>query len=94
MERKFEVGDRVRLNSPGDERHGMVCTVISPLRQAGRTRKGVIKEGEWVHEIDLPTPDQWCTAIAKPSELVPVYDGDEKVAWSDCVWQPNQLVRI
>ena len=26
--------------------------------------------------------------------LRPIYDGNEKTSWEDCIWQPEELVRV
>ena len=89
---KFKVGDRVKVVSPGSRYHGYECTVSSALTPAknpsghGRT----IKRGDLVHWLDIPPQCGGICVIAKPEHLVPIYDGNEKVSWSECVWQPNK----
>lgn len=88
MERKFNVGDRVRIvafdNLPRFLGTETAVTAIS-YREP---------EGE-ICELDLPNPFGWSErAWIRASYLVPIYDGNDRVSWSDCAWQPRELSRV
>lgn len=90
----FKVGDRVRINLPGRRCDGEEATVIGPLILSPRRDRGGIVAMDWVHEVELHY-DHHYPADARfaltPSEMIPIYDGFDKVAWSECVWQPSTI---
>ena len=87
---KFKVGDRVRVNCQRSRYHGAVCTVTKELRPVlGRYENGVIELMDGVR-VDLPTIRPKAKGVSFPPQyLEPYYDGSERAAWSDCVWQPK-----
>lgn len=32
--------------------------------------------------------------VASEAVLKPLYDGNEKIEWSQCLWQPRELMRV
>lgn len=83
MSRKFSVGQRVRIVKV-DRRTDLLGTetVITAIDRAG------------LHEIDIPSdidvdywPHFWCRA----EQIEPIYDGNEKVSWSECAWKPKKV---
>lgn len=91
MSRKFQVGDRVRVKRPQSVSHG-VETVITAINV--RAWHGQYVEGCCRTDILLDNPDPRCSskyAAFRPEHLVPIYDGNETVSWSSCVWQPKQV---
>ncbi len=91
MASKFQIGDRVRINCPLSRsgNHGRECTITGlyrGLRYIGTGETDYVV-GYWV---DLPGREgRGC--VYNPGELVPLYDGNEPAAWSDCVWQPKKI---
>lgn len=95
--RKFEVGDRVRVSRSvfNPLKHyaiGVETTVLSVMQP--------IPGGKWpmtelAYEVDIPSRlhdvQTWPRLWFEASELVPLYDGNELAAWSDCIWQPNKI---
>ena len=90
MNRKFNVGDRVRvIDSRELPQHEGKETVITEVM------------GQAYHQHpEFPNDTWYCTELAfddgercvYPSgALEPIYDGNEQVSWSSCVWQPNQV---
>lgn len=93
MTNKFNVGDRVRVNHPGSLAHGRETVVT----ETG-AREWAICEGYYVgYRVDIPMGryrNKKCIGthcVFEAHELIPIYDGNEKVSWSSCVWQPNQV---
>ena len=87
--RKFSVGDRARINYPSSTLHGRECTIVS-----NGLVPPVAGPASYVgYRIDL-----FCTCgcgvqcTFEPHELIPIYDGNEKVSWSECAWKPKELV--
>lgn len=94
--RKFSVGDRVRIvRSPVPSRIGTIATVISPLKPlSGNAYWTELPNSALVHELDLPPlPSQPRAHVVTypPEYLEPIYDGNETVSWSSCVWKPKQV---
>lgn len=94
MERIFNVGDRVRvvrsLINPGLDG---TETVITDVGDARDPRDESLAPA---YEVDLPNghydeAKRFPLAWFAPWQLEPIYDGNELVAWSDCVWKPNQV---
>ena len=91
MNMKFKAGDLVRVI--GARRHknspliGTVTTVIGFVSE---------EDGHRWYEVDWPSPEQFHSLgyrylwVAE-CDMVPIYDGNEPVAWSDCVWQPSKI---
>lgn len=57
---------------------GTVTTITGP---------SVLHPGEW--RLDLR--HNGLVVTAHPKRLAPVYDGDERAKWADCVWQPSVI---
>jgi hypothetical protein len=100
VERKFNVGDRVRIAwSSSANRIGLVATIASGLRPGkigSGPWAGVLEEGHPGHELDIPGRQRDGTISKKPAFyppefLEPIYDGNEKVSWSECAWQPRSI---
>lgn len=94
-ERKFSVGDCVRiLPSRIPSVHaGTVAVVTDGPRAIRIVQTGELVEG---YEVDLPTefPEhaaRWPRAWFGTYRLEPYYDGNERVSWSSCEWQPKQV---
>lgn len=94
MSRRFKVGDRVRIvRSYVPERVGVVATIVGELSDrcsgCGRAMSGAAHaldiEGLNISEVDC---QPGCPASYFPEFLVPIYDGNEKVSWSECAWKP------
>jgi hypothetical protein len=75
---KFYVGQLVRIKSTAIP----VPSWASVYKGQKTTIIGI--NGEW-YQLDLTKG-----AEAKASALEPVYDGDQKSHWSECVWQPTK----
>jgi hypothetical protein len=87
---KFNVGDRVRvIDSRELPQHEGEQTVITEVM------------GRAYHQHpDFPNDTWYCTELTfedgercvyPAGALEPIYDGNETVSWSSCVWQPNRL---
>jgi ribosomal protein L21E len=85
MASKFQIGDRVQIVVPPSgeaqwgEYHGAETSIV-----------GICGDHTdcYVLDIALPTGGQ---LKAEGKFLKRIYDGNELVAWSDCVWQPAKL---
>jgi hypothetical protein len=90
---KFNIGDRVRVNCPTSllGYHGRETVVIG-IHTNKRThhRHGIVS-APLFYQVDLPSTRVGAMILYRPHELEPIYDGNEKVSWSSCVWQPNQV---
>jgi hypothetical protein len=88
---KFYVGQRVRIKwSAKPERVGMHATVTSGLTWINHHDHGLVL----CHCIAIDGIGEWNTngtvISYLPQNLEPVYDGDQKISWSECVWQPKK----
>lgn len=96
MERKFKVGDRVRIiRSVKPEMVGQVSTVVRITKfngKPGSSWLGIFPVGTETCVLDIPSRQGKGWHVAYPHDyLEPYYDGNERVAWSSCVWQPNRV---
>lgn len=94
MERKFNVGDRVRIIKRDSSRYGLVTTVTAVRTNAtllmGMSRTKVVVPVAYAVDLNPINPlATWCGY--QPEYLEPIYDGNEKVSWSSCAWQPKSL---
>jgi hypothetical protein len=92
MARKFQVGDRVRVNCPTSLAgyHGRECTITGTCNLPRMTPSG-LEPARSRYVVDLaPLPGRAITSY-DPHELIPLYDGHEKTSWSECAWQPNSV---
>lgn len=92
MSRTFKVGDKVRVNCPGSPHHGVETVVISRLRR--RAKLFGLDGVERVvphYNVALVSFAGFNHVGFEPHELIPLYDGNEKVAWSACEWQPLKV---
>jgi hypothetical protein len=89
-ERRFSVGDRVRIDCLGNFYHGEETTVVKVAiaDKASFGRGGYFLAGETVYVLDLDDEKQDPALPAR--YLRPTYDGDEPAAWRDCVWRPDE----
>lgn len=83
MERKFKVGDRVVIQARVKTYfNGQTATVI-----------GYRDDYPWpypIYVIDHGGVGRDGIGICETA-LRPYYDGNDKVAWSECAWQPNKI---
>lgn len=88
--RKFNVGDRVRvIRSDALPSHAGKETVVTEVM------------GLAYHaHPDFPDDIWYCTGLQfsdgegcvfPAGALEPIYDGNEKVSWSECAWKPNSV---
>lgn len=93
MSRKFEVGDRVRIvrSIYSPERVGTETVVVALIPAQGwweAVVRGLIQLGEEVCMLDIPVEPNYSGYAAPHAWLEPVYDGNDLVSWSECLWQP------
>lgn len=95
--RKFSVGDRVRIvrsDKPG--KVGMISIVMALY-----VHKNINPKTSWYNKI--PAGTEMCILdirsehpgmkVGYPHDhLEPVYDGNEKISWTDCVWKPKARI--
>ena len=85
---KFRVGQKVRkvrmsfinLISPSPYPIGKIGTITGA--RSWQTLKGGVTG--YAYETD---DELWCPV---EEDLEPVYDGDTKSSWSECLWKPKQ----
>ena len=91
--RRFKVGDKVRIaRSPDQSRIGLTAQITqftSFVETSGSRWIGIIKKGTEMCVLDLQAPVPGFFVAYPHDYLEPVYDGNEKVAWSACIWQPQ-----
>lgn len=89
---KFYVGQRVRIVGAINltQFNGREATVVARVYSA-TARPGY--EHGWAlsidHEVPPPTNGARSWAPWQDYQLAPAYDGNEKVSWSECLWQPS-----
>lgn len=44
-----------------------------------------------LYDVDLPRTCSGRIMAFLASELVPIYDGNEKVSWSSVIWKPQGM---
>jgi len=86
----WKVGDRAVVYKDGSahKNNGTLCTIVSLSAQ---------KSGYYTIESDVvpyTDDDFWGGFAIRPEYLRPIYDGDEKTAWDDCVFVPQDLVFV
>lgn len=99
---RFYVGQRVRIlwSLTWPELDGNTGVIFAPASH-GKTPDGVPMEyaGDWLVVPDA-WPDGYCPTEATKGggrmwfcpdseQLTPAYDGNEKVSWESCLWQPS-----
>lgn len=86
---KFRVGQKVRIiKSKHPERVGLIATIT----QKRAWRKHLDGNLIFGYRLDLPPKNKSAKFCSYPEEsLAPVYDGDEKISWSECAWNPNEV---
>lgn len=88
---KFKVGDRVRIVG-ADFDKTVIGTETTIVGYCAPRHAADGKEG-WF--VDLPTATGRFTPsgyrCCQTYHLEPVYDGNERVSWSSCVWQPSSV---
>jgi len=93
MSRKFQVGDKVRVIRPDSKRLGVVCTIIDSgyERVLGKSYSPTTRR-VFAYGVDIHPTHGFREVAYEPHDLAPIYDGNEKVSWSECVWQPAGIV--
>lgn len=87
---KFKVGDRVRVIA-GERWRGVVCTIIRDLCRTNITLEDGNQITAMAYRVDIE-PDKGFSGVSfRPEYLEPYYDGNDKVSWSSCVWQPSSV---
>lgn len=81
---KFFVGQRVRLvvcgpNHLGDT--GTITALYPPTRLPFFSG--------FLVDCDVAWDDGYPNPAMATSRLEPIYDGNEKTSWSECLWQPT-----
>ena len=93
--RKFNVGDKVRIaRSPDQSRIGQTAQItgLTPFFEKPGTRwLGIIKVGTEMCVLDLQATVSGFYVAYPHDYLEPVYDGNKKVDWSECLWQPKGI---
>lgn len=80
---KFKVGDRALIvKSTRNISVGKECVIVGPSHMAGFLYVDCDFLGP------SPLHPHWS---ARPEWLRPIYNGDEKVSWSDCEWKPTEV---
>jgi hypothetical protein len=79
----FKIGDRVRIVVGDSHYPQLLGTVTTVVGFCG-------KHGD-CYGVDLPTNEGLYPLHVPGFALKLVYDGNETVSWSSCVWQPNQV---
>lgn len=91
---KFRVGQRVILK-PTDLYEYVSCKdVVVPGGAFGTIQTRKDWQGDYEVLFDMyPCPTENDPAwFVKEEDLEPVYDGDEKSSWEECVWKPKEIV--
>jgi hypothetical protein len=82
---KFQIGDRVRIirtAAPFTHHIGTETTVVSCYDP-------FYKGGSYQLDMKVDGREVWING----EYLQLLYDGNEKVSWSDCAWQPKVAVK-
>jgi|GEM_PF-4444894 len=88
----IEVGKKYEIVNSWNGNNGKIVTVTG---YGGKSLDGctTITGDRWY-------VDQWVTTTygdkinhMGEKQLKPVYDGDEKISWGECVWKPETLRR-
>jgi len=97
---KFYVGQRVRINSPGGDLHGMETTIIA-LDVVGWNRDGTTFIGAGVEApagIDMSDADEDFDGYSyEYHELEPIVDdGRRVISWEEMkdLWTPKELSHV
>lgn len=80
MADKFRVGQKVRIVNcaTNPQENGRICVVMASIPKNGLC-------GIKIYQLaDGSDSSEEC--------LEPVYDGDEKSSWSECLWKPRPIV--
>ena len=93
MTNKFKAGDQaIIVNTPFPDVNGTKVTIIS----AGKLMYNIFyPNGAIIYEVDIYLTDlsKNVDRVGVPEpNLKPIYDGDEKTSWKDCVFKPKELV--
>lgn len=88
-ERKFNVGDRVRVIG-GQRWRGMVCTIIRDLELTNMTFENGNRKTLMAYRTDIKPDPGFAGVSFRPEYLEPYYDGDEPAKWADLadIWKP------
>lgn len=83
---KFNIGDRVQIVGARYPKRRDAPEVGAVVQIIGAPKPFPTSAypGLW-YPIDV---DKWWVAEI---DLKPIYDGNEKVEWSSCVWQPKEI---
>jgi hypothetical protein len=84
---KFNIGDRAIVTG-ARYHHDKQIGVETTITGAPKHYPFSVYDGLW-YPTDLPAKDGQFWWVAE-CDLRPVYDGNEPVAWKDCVWQPKE----
>ena len=98
-ERKFSVGDRVRIARTSmrtPRMIGRVATVTGhrPFGDAAHSYwHGELPRGMELCILDIDSRRPGGVVAYPHHYLEPLYDGNELASWQDCAWQPKHLER-
>ena len=88
---KFKKGDRaIIVNTPLERINGTEVTVTS---DGTFMYNEYFPDGTTVYTVDLKISSKDnCDLVGLPEScLRPIYDGDTKVEWADCAFQPSDV---
>lgn len=94
MKLLFTAGQRVAIKR-GARHSGVASAVIVPIGTAGTVMATKdIPEGVAYHVLFDTAKSEHMTGMFSCSEhqLVPLYDGNQKISWSECAWVPSPIV--
>lgn len=88
---KFRINQRVRLLRGSRVKPGTTGTVSGPLEFVQTEN---VPGGEWCHAVQYDgyhSPHMSGYYWTATDEMEPLYDGDTKISWAECVWKPVRI---
>ena len=93
----WKIGMMAEVICPNCEHTGKIVQVLrtgllSELYDGGIFLNAIEVDVAPSKKVQVKCPNQKY-ACFKPEHLKPIYDGDQKGSWDDCVWKPRELVQ-